>query len=158
MDGFETVRSYSELAAEALREAASEAGRSLYQVRHPLPYDLFLEHVPSAHLSFFEGLTAYYQAADGICVHGGLDPNVPHLQDQRIEALIWGASGFPEQYRGGEIVAYGHRNNAELDLDGWPRPRIIGTTIGLDSISHGVLTALRLRDRQVFQSRRYLVS
>jgi hypothetical protein len=45
-----------------------------------------------------------------------------------------------------------------LDAQGWPHPRIAGATIGLDTISHGVLTAVRLEDRRVFQSRRYQVS
>ena len=64
----------------------------------------------------------------------------------------------PEDYRGVEIVAYGHFNNAELDHDGWPRPRVIGATIGLDTIAHGVLTAMRLSDRRLFQSTRHNIS
>jgi hypothetical protein len=71
---------------------------------------------------------------------------------------MWGTDGFPEDYRGRDLVAYGHRNNAELDGDGWPRPRIIGSTIGLDTIAHGVLTAMRLSDRRLFQSARHDVS
>jgi hypothetical protein len=45
-----------------------------------------------------------------------------------------------------------------MDAVGWPRPRVIGATIGLDTISHGVLTAMRLEDGRVFQSARHLVS
>jgi hypothetical protein len=52
-------------------------------------------------------------------------------------------------------VLYGHRNNADVDSRGWPNPRIIGNTIGLDTIAHGVLTAMRMPDRTVFQSARY---
>jgi hypothetical protein len=31
-----------------------------------------------------------------------------------------------------------------VDSHGWPNPKIIGRTIGLDTIAHGVLTAMRL--------------
>jgi hypothetical protein len=37
--------------------------------------------------------------------------------------LMWGANGFPEDYRGGETVAYGHWDNAELDPRGCQNPR-----------------------------------
>jgi hypothetical protein len=52
-------------------------------------------------------------------------------------------------------VVYGHWNDATLDHHGWPAPRVIGNTIGIDTISFGVLTAVRLPDRQVFQSEQY---
>ena len=98
---------------------------------------------------------AFHRGPDGLCVHAGLDPGVEHIEHQSDQALIWGVSGFPENYAGAEVVAYGHRNNAVLDAEGWPRPRLVGTTIGLDTISHGVLTAVRLNDRCVFQSGRH---
>jgi hypothetical protein len=50
---------------------------------------------------------------------------------------------------------YGHRNNAVVSADGWPSPAILGRTIGIDTISHGVLTAVRLPDGRVFQSARF---
>jgi diadenosine tetraphosphatase ApaH/serine/threonine PP2A family protein phosphatase len=68
--------------------------------------------------------------------------------------LIWGGGTFPDGYDGEDIVVYGHRNNATLDADGWPRPTTNGRTIGIDTISHGVLTAIRLPDRKLFQSAR----
>ena len=41
---------------------------------------------------------------------------------------------------------YGHHDNATLNADGWPGPTTIGRTIGIDTISYGVLTAIRLPD------------
>ena len=158
MEAFATIHSYSVEAAVALREAVSAAGLPLFMSRHALPYDLFFEKVPRVYLSFFENLSPYYRSSDGICVHGGLDPHVPALEDQTVEALIWGTKGFPNEYCGVETVAYGHWDNAELDPRGWPKPRIIGSTIGLDTISHGVLTAMRLADRRLFQSAQHQVS
>ena len=43
------------------------------------------------------------------------------------------------------------------NADGWPAPMIVGRTIGVDTISHGVLTAVRLPDQRVFQSARHEV-
>jgi hypothetical protein len=40
--------------------------------------------------------------------------------------------------------------DAVLDADGWPAPMIAGRTIGVDTISHGVLP-----DQRVFQSAGY---
>jgi serine/threonine protein phosphatase 1 len=158
MEAFDTIRSYSADAAQALRAAMSEAGLSLYEDRCALPYRLFFDTVPEAHRVFFEGLVPYHQTEDCICVHGGLDPKVARLEDQSLDALIWGARGFPDQYRGTATVAYGHWNNPHVDAQGWPTPTVVGSTIGLDTISHGVLTAMRFPDHQLFQSARYRVS
>ena len=156
-DAFETIRSYSVDAAHALRDAVSQAGSALYEGDCALPYELFFDCVPDAHLRFFESLRVYYQSSDCVCTHGGLDPSVPSVQEQTRHALIWGAGGFPDKYDGSETVVYGHRNNAVLGPEGWPSPRMVGRTIGVDTIKHGVLTAVRLPDRRVFQSARYQV-
>jgi serine/threonine protein phosphatase 1 len=158
MEGLDTIRSYSPEAADLLQRSISLAGLSLFVDRRSLPYDVFFACLPPAHLSFFRDLALLYRGPDGLCTHGGLDPRVPRLEDQTADALIWGGDGFPDTYRGEETIAYGHRNDAVLDAQGWPHPRIAGATIGLDTISHGVLTAVRLEDRRVFQSRRYQVS
>jgi hypothetical protein len=48
---------------------------------------------------------------------------------------------------------YGHWHNADLDANDWPHPRRIGRTIGIDTIAHGVLTAIELPAGTVVQSR-----
>ena len=45
-----------------------------------------------------------------------------------------------------------HGNATALGADGRPRPRVRHNTIGLDTIEYGVLTAIRLPDRRVFQA------
>jgi serine/threonine protein phosphatase 1 len=155
MEAFDTIRSYSVDAARALRDAASRAGSELYLGHCALPYEAFFDCVPQAHFDFFESLRSYYQSPDCVCAHGGLDPGVAGVQDQARQALIWGAGGFPCQYDGAATVVYGHWNNADLNADGWPAPAILGRTIGIDTIAHGVLTAIRLPDQRVFQSARY---
>jgi len=158
MEGFGTIQSYSPDAAHALRDAASAAGLQLYLTGCALPYDVFFDVLPKSHLRFFEALIPYYQTSDCLCVHGGLNPQVARVEDQTREALIWGADGFPNRYEGTKPVMYGHWNNPAIDSQRWPRPRIIGRTIGLDTIAHGVLTAMRLPDERVFQSARYEVN
>ena len=154
MEAFDTIRSYSVEAATVLRDAARSARLQLYLEQCSLPYEAFFDAVLRAHLEFFENLPTHHQTADCVCVHGGLDPGVARIQDQTHYALIWGTRDFPQQYSGDDTVVYGHWNNAETDSSGWPHPRVVGRTIGLDTIEHGVLTAIRLPDRQVFQSRR----
>ena len=46
----------------------------------------------------------------------------------------------------------------QLDADGWPSPRITERTIGLDTSHHGVVSAVQLPDRRVFQSGRHLAN
>jgi Calcineurin-like phosphoesterase len=154
-DAFKTIESYSREAAAALRNAVSQAGAALYEGECALPYELFFECVPKAHIQFFTTLRPYYQSEHCVCTHGGLDPAVPTIAAQTRHALIWGASGFPDRYEGPDIVVYGHRNNAVVNEDGWPLPAIVGPTIGIDTISHGVLTAIRMPERRLFQSARY---
>jgi serine/threonine protein phosphatase 1 len=158
MDALDTICSYSAEAAHGLRAAMADAGLLVYGKRCALPYKLFFDTMPEAHRVFFQGLVPFHQNEDCICVHGGLDPHIPRLEDQPVDALIWGAVGFPDRYCGPATVAYGHWNNAVVDARGWPTPKIVGSTIGLDTISHGVLTAVRLPDHRVFQSARYRVS
>jgi serine/threonine protein phosphatase 1 len=155
MEAFDTIRSYSVDAARALRDAVSKAGPELYLGDCALPYEVFFDCVPQAHVRFFESLRSFYQSPDCVCTHGGLDPRVSGVQGQAREALIWGAGGFPSHYDGAETVVYGHWNNADLNIDGWPAPMVLGRTIGVDTIAHGVLTAIRLPDQRVFQSARY---
>ena len=153
-DAFTTIQSYSVEAAHVLREAASRAGAALYGDDCALPYEVFFDAVPLGHIQFFESLRSYYQGPDCVCTHGGLDPGVFNVHEQTRHALIWGAGSFPNGYDGAETVVYGHRNNAVVTDGGWPSPAIVGRTIGIDTISHGVLTAVRLPDGRVFQSAR----
>ena len=155
MEAWDTIQSYSTGAVRTLREAASTAGVELFLGGCRLPYEAFFDAVPPDHIRFFESLRLSHRTADGVYAHGGLDPRVTRFQEQARDALIWGAGTFPNGYEGAEIVVYGHRNNATLNEDGWPGPTTVERTIGIDTISHGVLTAIRLPDRQVFQSIRY---
>jgi serine/threonine protein phosphatase 1 len=155
MQPFETIRSYSADAERMLRDAIGGAGLNLYLGKCELPYGVFFDAMPESHRAFFSSLALCLETADCICVHAGLDPDVPALADQTFEWLVWSKADFQDTYRGEVPVVYGHWNNADIDAAGWPHPRIIGNTIGVDTSRHGVLTAIRLPDRRVFQSARH---
>jgi serine/threonine protein phosphatase 1 len=155
MEAFETIASYSAAAAEGLRRAAEEAGMALVTRRIELPYRLFFDVVPAGHLAFLEGLVPYHRTSDAACVRGGFDPRLGALDRQPPGALVWGSDDFPEAYDGIEMVVYGHKDRAVVDADGWPQPRVWRRTIGIDTSAHGVLTALRLPEGQIVQSRRW---
>jgi len=155
MNALTTIRSYSPEAAAAIADAAGQARGKLYDDGQlSLPYEHFFEALPVAHRDFFDSLRLLHETPECLCSHGGVDPRLDSLANQET-ALIWGAAGFPENYTGSRPVVYGHHNNADVDDDDWPRPRIIGATYGLDTIAHGVLTALRLPGPHVLQSARY---
>ena len=154
MDAWPTVRSYSPEAEAALRKAATAAGAGLFESRIELPYGAFFDALPEAHRRFFQSLQLSHQNADGFFSHAGVDGHFA-LSAQPREALVWGDDAFPDSYRGQEVVVYGHWRNVVLSDDGWPMPLGVGHTIGIDSIAHGVLTAIRLPDREVFQSARH---
>ncbi len=89
-------------------------------------------------------------------MHGGVDSKIEDIEAQPLDSLIWGRGNFPEGYSGVDTIVYGHHHNAVLDSAGWPQPNIkTNRTYGIDSIGHGVLTAIRFPDRAVFQSRRF---
>jgi len=156
MEGFSTIESYSLEAARTIRDACEQSAMALYLERSALPYEAFFDSVPADHRHFFEDLRIYHQTGDCVCSHGGVDPRVASVLEQRRDAFIWGAGRFPDGYEGADVLVYGHHNNAKLDERGWPMPASNGQAIGIDTIAHGVLTAIRLPDRQLFQSARYV--
>jgi hypothetical protein len=155
MEAFDTVRSYSPEAENVLREACGEKGAQLFVGRCSLPYAVFVDSMPPSHRVFFQELQLCFQGPDCICTHAGLNPSIERLEDQSPEELLWGYEDFPAGYNHDTVVVYGHWDNADADPSGRPNPRIVGRTIGIDTVSHGVLTAVRMPDWQVFQSQRY---
>ena len=154
MEAFPTIESYAPEAAAKIGERVAELGPRLILEKVQLPYELFFNAVPVEHMEFLSGLRTFFRAPEGVFVHGGVDLGDGNAEAQPTEQLIWGVEGFPDQYHGDDRIVYGHRDNALLDEKGWPHPRIIGRTYGLDTIGHGVLTALKLPDETIIQNRR----
>lgn len=155
MNAFETIRSYTSEGAVELWKEARKLGARLFTERISLPYHVFFDRVPDEHIKFFTALRTYVRTRDVVCVHGGLDPHGGPVEEQMTESIIWGGAGFPNEYTGSDHVVYGHANHPVLDGSGGVHPRVVGKTYGIDTISHGVLTAIRFPELQVFQSRRY---
>ena len=153
--GFETIASYSAQAAACIQAEFEAAGPRIVMETVRVGYEVFFDALPATHLAFFTGLKSYHETDDVICVHAGVDPRggPMHLQDP--EALIWGTKSFPNDYRGERSVVYGHWENSADDEAGWPWPRVLNNrTFGIDTISQGVLTAMRFPDGKIFQSRK----
>ena len=149
----ETIESYSSEAAAAIEAEFAAAGPRIVLEKVRVGYDRFFQAMPAKHLAFFQGLKLYYETPDVVCVHAGVDPEgrPNHLQDP--EVFTWGTGGFPEEYRGDQSVVYGHWGNSVEDETGWPWPRVLNNrTFGIDTISTGILTAMRFPDGKIFQS------
>ena len=122
-----------------------------------LHYDHFFDVLPPAHLNFFLNLQVCHRSPDVLCVHRGYPGGDRPPDEHPDEVLIWGPPGFPESYEGDQVVVYGHHNDVVLDETGWPHLHVTNErAFGIDSIRHGVLTAMRFPDRAVFQSGRFL--
>ena len=155
LQSFATIRSYSTEAAAVLDREIERLGPRLIAEGLPLPYRAFFDSMPSSHLALLENLQPYHRTEDVVCVHGGILHGIPlHLQDP--QTLVWGPDDFPDGYHGEDAVVYGHWNNAVEDESGWPWPCVKDNrTFGIDTISRGVLSAMRFPDGKIFQSNRY---
>ena len=152
MDALPTIASYSEEVAFLMAKALEEHGARLFTLHLPLPYCAFFDAMPREHLEFFQQLEYFHTELGIVCAHGGVDLNGdPDSAD--MNCFLWGPNGFPEEYSGADAVIYGHHNNAVLSDDGSIQPCIgANRTFGIDTIAHGVLTAIRLPEGDVFQS------
>ena len=152
MEGFDTISSYSADAAATLRRELDWVGRHVVEERVRIGYEIFFDSMPRKHLEFLKRLKLYHRTADVVCVHGGVLGDRP-LDQQDPETLLWGPDGFPDGYHGLEAVVYGHWNNSVPDENGWPGPCVkANRTFGIDTISHGFLTAMSFPDGEVIQS------
>ncbi len=157
MDAFATIASYSTVAAGVLREALSEVGVRLLTESVELPYAVFFDAMPAEHLRFLRDLQLFHRSGGSVFVHGGVDWLVGPVEQQSRKTVLWGCDGFPEAYQGTDCVVYGHYSNAVLDAEGWPRPLVLPRSIGIDTIAHGVLTAVEIGGSRMWQSARHSV-
>jgi serine/threonine protein phosphatase 1 len=152
VEATETIQAYSIEAAVEIWRTVRAAGHALFESRLPLPYSLFFDAMPAAHLQFLRSLPVCHRTTDAICTHGGLDPELGPLEGQTVEALLWGTDGFQERYAGPLPLVYGLWRNAIPYPDGRAEPAVVNLTIGIDSIRHGTLTAVKMPEGLVLQS------
>jgi Calcineurin-like phosphoesterase len=154
MEAFKTINSYSPTAVRTLLREMRDFGMEFYISKPKLSYHLFFDTLPTEHRRFFENLQLKYRADGVLCAHGGLNTKIS-IEAQDEEHFLWGDGGFPDRYSGTDHVVYGHRNNAVFNA-GWPLPNVMeNRTYGIDTIAHGVLTAIRFPGAEVFQSRKF---
>ena len=65
---------------------------------------------------------------------------------------MWGTRAFLHSYNGAEFVVYGLWSNAVVDGRGVWSPCRTAYSLGLDTSKHGIVTAARLPEIEVFQS------
>jgi serine/threonine protein phosphatase 1 len=97
---------------------------------------------------WLEGTRIDYEDEHAFYVHAGVVPGNPFSRTPPLQKL-WGAGGFMEtDYDWGKPVVFGHWHMVE--------PLLKPNKIGVDTHAweSGVLTAVRLPDRAIFQARR----
>lgn len=153
--GFETIESYSLSAAEQISAEFAAAGPRIVTEKAPVNYGVFFDVLPAPHVEFFTNLQLYHETPEVICTHAGIDPRQERLQDIDPQVWVWGTERFPTLYQGERNVVYGHWDNSVDDVNGRPLPLRLGNrTFGIDTISKGILTAMRFPGEKIFQSRR----
>lgn len=111
-------------------------------------WDEFGGAIPFEVGHWLEGTLIEYEDDHAYCVHAGIAPGKPSWRTPPL-LKIWGAQGFLDSdYDWGKPVVFGH----------WqlPEPLLQPNKIGIDTgaFRTGILTAVRLPDRAIFQARR----
>jgi serine/threonine protein phosphatase 1 len=154
MRGLTTIKSYSEPLEAEFRRLMREAGPALVTEKLALPYERLCRMMPDEHLRFLEDLQLSYEDEHCICSHAGVSNPFRGLAAEKPRALLWGDEGFPGSYDGSKLVVYGHFSKLARLVDGRPVPQDTGNTLCLDTIRHGVLSAVVLPERTLVQTRR----
>lgn len=130
--GFQTLRSY----LPGLTMASLRSGENSGRLR---------EAVPPAHRDFLHQTRLSLDTPDAFFCHAGIDLGKP-LASQTPEVLLWVRESFWKDPRPcPKLIVSGHTPRREMDL--------AGDRIDLDTgcVYGGVLSALRLPDRALFQ-------
>lgn len=104
------------------------------------------EQIPETHRQFFRSLDLYFSAGDVLCVHAGVDPGRP-LVDQSPEDLLWIRTDFidkphPLPY----TIVYGHTPQREVRF---ALPYAVGIDTGL--VYGGKLSCFEWTEKVLFQ-------
>jgi serine/threonine protein phosphatase 1 len=108
------------------------------------------------HGAFYDKLEPYWEDAETIYVHAGVDVRIADMRDQRDEVLLWIREPFfrhAADWHGKQVV-FGHTPTRSMGL---PDKTIFrdGPFFGIDTgcVYGGYLTALDTRTHQVWQQR-----
>ena len=76
------------------------------------------ERLPAEHRAFLRRLLPYHEDQEAIYVHAGIDTDIPRMEDQDPQVLMWIRGSFIQKahlWRGKSIV-FGHTPNHTLQL------------------------------------------
>ena len=112
--------------------------------------------IPESHKRFYNILKLYYENDFFIAVHGGINPKVRDIADQRRSDIIWIREDFYRyNKRWDKTVIFGHtptiyiNNSKNVYID--DERNIIG--IDTNAMSEGFpLSCIRLPDRKIYQA------
>jgi len=105
-------------------------------------------HVPYAVGFFLEATLIEYEDEHAYYIHAGAKPGEPVWRTSELIKL-WGTEDFLDStYDWGKPIVFGHWK--------FDQPLLEDNKIGVDTGAHetGILTAVRMPDRQIFQARR----
>lgn len=152
MQGLATIRSYSATVAAKIEEAMHRAGPAMFTEKRQLPYQAFMSAMPPEHHEFFGELKYFKRTREAVCVHAGVSDTYTAVEAEDETTLVWGTRPmWWEDYRGPDLIAYGHWGNALPVAEG-AVPFTHGRTIGVDAAQSGCLLAVRLPDRAVWSA------
>ena len=112
--------------------------------------------IPASHLEFLKNLKLFYEGEDFIAVHGGLNPGISTLQDQKKHDIIWIREEF-YNFRGRweKTIIFGHTPTPFIHNSDSVYVDDVKNIIGIDTgaMSEGYpLTCMRWPDRKIYQA------
>ena len=111
--------------------------------------DRLLAQIPSAHLNFYQNLRNYYVTKPFLCVHAGIHPLKP-LVDQTESEMFWIRNQFIYQsHMLPYVVLFGHTPQRDVFYD---LPYKIGLDTGL--VYGNKLTCLETEEQVLYQINR----
>jgi len=153
MEGWPTVESYLPGATQQhCHELA--AGKPIDQ-QLVQTAERLRQAMPKEHIQFFGSLELFFKEGPYLFVHGGINMKLP-WEEQSEEDLLWtDGRKLRGHWKGPETLIVGHKPTHRVADEFWGKPILDDYLIMVDTGSGktGVLTAVSLPDRQVFQAR-----
>jgi serine/threonine protein phosphatase 1 len=112
--------------------------------------------IPESHKKFFNSLKLYYEHADFIAVHAGLNPEIEFIDAQKKYDMIWIREDFykyPKKWE--KTIIFGHTPTTYIHNSDSVYVDETRNIIGLDTnaMSEGYpLSCLRWPDRKIYQA------
>jgi serine/threonine protein phosphatase 1 len=117
-------------------------------------YNIELGEMPESHQNFYNNLLPYYEDDEIIAVHGGLDPHIERIKDQKIEEMLWIREKFifhPKRYK--KKVFFGHTPTIRITGSFEPFLDKVRNIYGIDTgaVYGGKLTLIEANSLKYWQ-------